>query len=126
LGAEKAIIVSPSGGYGAAVSLNNFHDEVCAKLELTEGKYALVGRVAVYNVDGDSQGATAKLVHDRNVVLDQVELVRLLSVESSCISLQALFEAAGNETITIEANTYDGFAYDASLVAIKVDQIERQ
>ncbi|SAL06209.1 hypothetical protein AWB78_07940 [Caballeronia calidae] len=65
--------------------LHNFSDTVVVKLELTRegGKWVITGRAIVRNWDGDVQGATAKIVHDTNVVIDEVSAF-LTGGENAC------------------------------------------
>ena len=43
-----------------------------------------------------------------------------------CLYLQVGFICEGEETVTLECNTYGGRAEHASIVALKVDDIEFQ
>lgn len=85
----------------------------------------IMGRAIVRNWDGDVQGATAKIVHDTNVVIDEVSAF-LLGGENACFLLQACFVAKEREVIALECNTYNGEASFCSLIAIKVDAVEVQ
>ena len=81
--------------------------------------------VKIWNYDSDFQNATGKLVHDANVVL--VEDHYYLDEKGSvCLYLQVGFISNGEETVTLECSTYAGRAEMASIVALKVDDIEFQ
>ncbi len=123
MGAERAITVSQRG----SVRLGHFHDEIVAKMELVdEGKWLLVGRVGVANLDGDNQDATAPLLHDANAVIDEITLYMPGDNSMTCICVEAGFLANGRETITLVCNTYDGFAQQGAFIAFKVDDIDFQ
>ena len=117
-----------TSGTGAfpGVHLQHFNDEIVAKMELAdEGKWLLMARVKIWNYDSDFQNATGKLVHDANVVL--VEDHYYLDEKGSvCLYLQVGFISNGEETVTLECSTYAGRAEMASIVALKVDDIEFQ
>jgi hypothetical protein len=124
MGADLAITAGSTG----TTQLNNFNDVVMAKMELPGdgGKWILMGRVYLTNFDGDPQWVTASLLHDRNVVIDQVRLWIPGEEYRQCFYLQAGFVANGKETVTLECNTWKGEANDGSLIAIKVDNIDFQ
>jgi hypothetical protein len=113
----------------ALATLEGFRDQVVAKIELERGSWLLMARVTVTNVDGDPQHGSARIVHDANVILMEDQPARELPGDgySICFYLQAGFviEKAG-ETITLECNTHDGFATNASLIALQVDGIQFQ
>jgi hypothetical protein len=122
MGAERAISVSQSG----PAAIRNFNDEIVAKMEMGDGgSWILMGRVSIWNRDGDKQYATAKLVHDANVVIDSVTTY-IDYLEGYGFYLQAGFVTEGEETITLECNSYDGQAEYGSIIAFKVDRIDFQ
>lgn len=118
MGAEIAVTTANPG----TTFLNNFNSTIIAKMKLTEGNWVILGRVVLGNGDGDYQSGTAQILHDANVVIDQA-LLWLLGGERVCISLQGTLSARGDETITLNCNTYKGEASSAALLAFKVDQI---
>ena len=67
MGAERAVTAVTPGTQ--AVPLSGFNDVILATIKLVDkGHWILTGRVLLFNVDGDSQFASAKLVHDGNMV----------------------------------------------------------
>jgi hypothetical protein len=122
MGAERAVVATSSG----AATLEHFNDEIIVKMELVgEDKWILMGTVSVVNTDGDRQDASAKLIHNANVVIHQVTNY-IDTYDQRGMYLQAGFVANGRETITLECNTYHGGCQDGSLIALKVDDIEFQ
>jgi hypothetical protein len=81
--------------------------------------------VVIINHDGDSQNATAKILHDQNVPIDLVK-VWAESHWTGCIALQATLSVKEGESVTLECNTYDGRAEFGSLFALRVDTIDAQ
>jgi hypothetical protein len=84
-----------------------------------------MARVVISQNDGDWQGATVRLIHDANVEIDKLNLW-LPGRDRICAYLQAGFVSKGKETITLQCNTYDGLAKDASIIAFNVGDIEFQ
>jgi len=122
MGAELAIQASNQSTF----SLHHFADTVMVKMELTRGgKWVMMGRATMWNFDGDVQGATAKIIHDTNVVIDQVQMW-LAGGGRTCIYLQSCFVAKEREVIALECNTYKGEASFGSLIAFRVDDIQFQ
>ena len=121
MGAELAISDSTPGG----ATLQHFNDEIIAKIHLDDGNWILMGRCTLVNADGDKQYATAKLVHDANVVIDSVRLY-IDYLDEVCVYLQRAFVAEGEQTITLECNTYDGATSYGKIIAFKVDAIDFQ
>ena len=125
MGAERAITAIQRGGGAVGVVLQHFNDEIVVKVELREGTWILMGRVIIENRDGDSQWTTAKLVHDANVVLDEVRAYTPGGAPSP-LYLQAGLTGEGNQTVTLECNTYAGGALYGSVIAFNVDRIDVQ
>jgi hypothetical protein len=123
MGAERAAIAASPGG----ATLRHHNDEIVAKLELEDekGHWILMGRVNIINADGDRQWATAKLVHDANVVITSVRGY-IDFLDDWCVYLQAGFIVSGQETVTLECSTYNGAAQFASIIAFRVDSIDFQ
>ncbi|CAN7757879.1 hypothetical protein LJR296_006853 [Cupriavidus necator] len=122
MGAKLAVTTSNPG----TAWLHNFADTIVAKIELVGGgKWVIMGRMILGNGDGDYQGATAKLVHDANVVLDHAE-IQLKGGIRTCMYLQSCLIVKEREVITLECNTYKGEASCASLIAFNVDDIQVQ
>ena len=124
MGADRAVVArGPGSG-----RLDNFNDEIVAKLELDDdlvgagSSWVLMARVTLASDDGDPQYATAKLVHDANVVIVEDQLFLPFNVPH-CVYLQAGFVAEGRETITLQCNTYSGVASSASIIAVNVDHL---
>jgi hypothetical protein len=124
MGAVRAVVGSSPPG--ALFASQHFNDEIVVKMELQGGgNWILMGRVTIYNVDGDSQIATAKLVHNANVVIREESNV-IGSDEQLGIYVQAGLIAKDIETITLECNSYNGRIRNGSIIALKVDEIEFQ
>jgi hypothetical protein len=117
MGAEIAIRTS-----GGQALLNNFADNIVAKMHLEEGNWVIFGRVFVRNLDSDRQYATVRLVHDANIDLDTVVQYPGPG-EIVCYSMHGMLTVREKETVTLNCNSYFGIAQDASVVAIKVDAI---
>jgi hypothetical protein len=123
MGAERAVTAVTPGTQ--AVPLSGFNDVILATIKLVDkGHWILTGRVLLFNVDGDSQFASAKLVHDGNMV--DVLSTRIRSFDRACVYVQAGVVDNGGGTVTLECNTFDGDAVSGSIVAIKVDHIDFQ
>jgi hypothetical protein len=120
------IVFATGTGPFPGVHLQHFNDQIVAKMELADaGRWLLMARVKIWGYDSDPQNATGKLVHDANVVLVEDEY-RLDEKGEICLYLQAGFVSEGEETVTLQCNTYAGRAERASIVALKVDDIEFQ
>ena len=120
---SEAIIASTPGH---APNLKGFNREIVVKMELAgEGNWLLFGRVLLNNSDDDPQYATARLVHDANVVIDEYKEY-ISHHDPFTVFLRAGLQAKGNETVTLECDTYDGWARLGSIIALKVDTIEWQ
>jgi hypothetical protein len=89
------------------------------------GFWILIGTAQIVSRDRDDQDASAKLFHDRNVLIHK-ETNRLLCNQEQDFYVQAGFVAKDRETVTLECNTYDGECRNGSVIAIKVDDIEFQ
>jgi hypothetical protein len=123
MGDVRAVTAFSPGG----ASLQDFHDEIVVKMDLedSKGKWVLMARVDIINGDPDKQYATAKLIHDANVEIVSVRGY-IDFIDDWCVYLQAGFLVDGNETVTLECNTYNGAAQFGSIIAIKVDDIDFQ
>ena len=122
MGAELAVVAT------GAAQLQNFNDEVVAKIHLTKHRdWILMASVDVLNADSDRQWATVKLVHDVNIVITEVKGY-IDFIDDWCVYLQAAFrlEEEGEAVITLECNTYNGAASYGSLIALRVDDIDFQ
>src|SRR5262245_10521739 len=130
MGAERAIIAdSPNPEHG--VDLHHFNDTVVVKLKLQddadEGPWLLMGRVLVWNVDGDPQGASVKLVHEQDVVLEELLLeLAPRDFPEQCYVVRAGLISSGHDIITLQCSTYNGTARNGSIVAWKVGRIDWQ
>jgi hypothetical protein len=124
---EDAIIAAGGGishGGTGWVPLRDFTDEVVVEIELSEGSWILFGRVSIYNKDGDHQGCGAKLVRD-GTVLDIVDHP-IAGEARDYRTLQAGLNLREPDRVTLRCNTYNGNAWDGSIVAVKVDAIKHQ
>ena len=121
---DRAVVANQPGG----ASLRNFNDEIVVKMQLEdddEGWWILMARVTLISSDSDRQNATAKLVHDANVVIIE-ETNYMDYLDPICVYLQVGFQVKGKETVTLECNTFKGVGNLGSVVALKVDEIDFQ
>ena len=130
MGAERAVTAADHGpDFLSGVILSTFADQIVVKIELDgetkDERWVLFGRVHITNHDADYQEATVKLVHDANVVIDQVTL-HMHEKSSNGVTLMAGFVPQGREVITLECSTYDGTAWAGAITAIKVDTLDFQ
>jgi hypothetical protein len=124
MGARVAVVKQ-----GISHGLSGFSDTIVAKLKLSADhvgigdNWVLMARVLVRNGDSDPQFVTVKLVHDANVVILE-DRHFLNHNDYVCIYLQTGFKTTGApETITLECNTFQGGAENASLMALQVDEL---
>jgi hypothetical protein len=107
----------------ALLNLNHFADVIAVKLELEKGgPWVIIGRAIVHNHDGDYQAVTAKLVHDANVVIDNVK-IWAPGKTRYCVALQTTLKSTRPETIELVCNTFDGDVEFGSLIAFNVDKV---
>ncbi len=124
MGAEQAVMARRPG----SARLDHFNDKIVVKLELNDdlvgesSSWILMARVTLASDDGDPQNATAKLVHDANVVIVEDQLFLPFN-DPHCVYLQAGFVAEGRETITLQCNTFSGVANRGSIIALNVDHL---
>jgi hypothetical protein len=124
-----------------AISLKNNRETRVMRLQVAgNSKLVIFGRVVIENNDSDTQKASALLVAipssaKSTVILDLVEV--FLDERSDgnfqSISLQGVWEtsqqdrdpsrAAPDESIDLRCSTHDGFARQAKLYAISVDEL---
>ena len=119
MGAELAVHDKQPAGW---VDLFGFADVVVAKLELEAGVWVIIGRAVVLNGDGDPQFVTARIVHDANVIIDNVS-VYAHGVTRHCLVVQATLKSRRPETVVLACNTFKGTAEFGSLIAFKVDDV---
>ena len=119
MGAEVAVHAHQAAG---TLHLSHFADVILAKLELEVGSWVIIGRAVLYNSDGDPQYLTARLIHDANVVIDNVSLYSKRETRH-CLAVQATLKSRRRETVVLACNTYDGNAEFGSLIAFKVDDV---
>jgi hypothetical protein len=122
----QAVIAGQDFNDPGTAHLHDFNDTIVVKMVLrAKGKWILMGRVVITNLDQDEQYATAKLVHDANFVKDSV-MVNIPHPGYDCLYLHAGFISNGDETITLECNTHNGLAWHGRIVAFSVDEIDFQ
>jgi hypothetical protein len=125
MGTSRVIIASNPGD----IRINNFNKEIVVKLELpgadVGARWLLLGRVMMRNNDGDFQVGEAKLVHDANVELDTVK-GPINAEDIVCWVLTAGLISKDHQTVTLECSTYKGIAYEGTIVALSVDDIQTQ
>lgn len=114
------------GNPGTAL-LQRFRDEIVETLdfEIYDGCWIVTGRVRIENHDGDTQEALAKLVKG-STVLDEITFTLPARGDGGnfCVFLQAPVGIRGDaETVTLQCNSYNAGAYDASIIAHKTNLI---
>ena len=120
MGAELAVHAEQPAG---EVNLSHFVDVIVATLELELGVWVIIGRAVVFNKDGDSQSVTARIVHDGNVIIDNVSIYAD-EISKHCLAVQATLKSRRPETVVLACNTFDGIVHSGSLIAFKVDDVE--
>ena len=110
---------------GGTADPSGFADVVVAKLELEAGAWVIIGRAVVHNGDGDHQHVTARIVHDANVIIDNVN-VYADGHKEHCLAAQATLKSRRPETVVLACNTFNGNAKFDSLIAFKVDDVAYQ
>jgi hypothetical protein len=119
MGAELAVHATQTGG---PVGLSGFADVVVAKLELEIGAWVIIGRAVLFNADGDHQAVTARIIHDANVIIDDVS-VYAQGGNRQCLAVQATLKSRRPETVVLACNTFSGNVEFGSLIAFKVDDV---
>jgi hypothetical protein len=114
------------------VGLHHFNNTTVVAVDLSghPGHRAITGRVLLEDSHHDDQDATAKLVGVTGVHpfdLDPVTF-RLPSHHHHVSSLQStMFANDGESTgVELQCNTYQGTAWFASILAVQVEDVERQ
>jgi hypothetical protein len=107
----------------AVIDLNHFSDVIVVKLELEKlGHWVIFGRVPVDNFDGDDQTVTAKIIHDANVIIDEINIYAGGKTRH-CLAVQATLKSNRSETVVLACSTYKGIAEFGSLIAFNVDNL---
>jgi hypothetical protein len=117
MGAELAVHAKQPAGQ---IGLSHFADVIVAKLELELGVWVIIGRAAVLNGDHDPQFVTARIVHDANVIIDNISLWSHGSTRH-CLAVQGTLKSRRPETVVLACNTFSGYVESGSLIAFKVD-----
>lgn len=113
------------------VELHNFTVTKVASVDLPAGVYALFGKAELHNADGDPQGGTCQLStgetsHVRLGGYGQTLFVRDIDGQPgnpSVVSVQDLLTLTVPGTATLSCNTYNGWAFEGKITAIKVNAI---
>jgi hypothetical protein len=116
MGAELAVHAEDPN----QVNLAHFTDVSVAEVTLEAGVWVIIGRAKVVNLDGDIQGVTARIVHDANVIIDNVTSYAPYE-QDRCLAVQATLKLRKPETVKLMCSTFDGYAVCRSLIAFKVD-----
>lgn len=92
-------------------------------LKLPAGSWAIFGKVAIWNSDGDPQNTAAYLYATSGtaqLLLDKID-VRIPGGCSESISLLGNPEVQKQDEIQIRCSTYNGGAAESRLIAIQID-----
>ena len=120
MGAEVAVHARNN----ANVNLLGFADVTVLEMRLGKGRWVVLGRVTMINLDSDQQPATAKIVYDIKQTID-VYSFWPYEVFRGCVALQGVADLTNEVTvIALQCNTYKGQAEYASLIAFPVDRLE--
>ena len=88
MGAQLAVHAKQQQG---VLQLNHFTDIIVVKLELEQGSWVIFGRVLVDNFDSDDQTITAKIIHDANVIIDEIDIYAGEKTRH-CLAVQATWQ----------------------------------
>ena len=120
MGAEVAVHARNNANF----TLLGFADVTVLEISLGRGRWVVLGRVTMINLDSDQQPATAKLVYDINATID-VYSFWPYEVFRGCVALQGVVDLKNEATVVaLQCNTYKGQAEYASLVAFPVDTLD--
>jgi hypothetical protein len=113
------------------VFLRNFDDTVTVTVDIRDtdmGKFVVLARVSLENLDGDQQSASARLTtFDGKKELDRVDLWMPGAANNQAVSLQGVLDLGQRGTepiIELRCATYRGRASQASLFVIAVDDLK--
>jgi hypothetical protein len=119
MGAQLAV----HGKQQGVINLHHFTDMIVVKLELEKlGHWVIFGRVLIDNFDGDSQTIAAKIIHDANVIIDEIDIFADGKTRN-CLAVQATLKSNRPETVVLACSTYNGIAEFGSLIAFNVDNL---
>ena len=106
------------------VSLQHFGDTIVVCIQLRHGNWAIFGKVAVSNSDGDSQNAGVKLfAQDASRTLDSSD-VRIPGGGIQSVSVEGTLTVdKDTDFVHISCATFNGHAQEAQLIAISVDTL---
>ena len=104
------------------LQLNQFADVIVVKLELEKGSWVIFGRALVDNFDSDNQTIAARIIHDANVIIDEIDIFAGEKTRH-CLAVQATLRSNRAETVVLVCSTYKGIAEYGSLIAFKVDDV---
>jgi hypothetical protein len=105
---------------GAATLRDNV-DRSVVHLNLNPGSWAIFGKVAVANYDGDPQNAQVLLRTFGGVLIDRTAVHVPEDGCSDSIAVQGVFKADEDRRIEMLCATFKGNAQLGSLIAIQVD-----
>lgn len=115
-----------------STQLHHFNDEVVVRLALPAEKvgiWMLIGRVLIWNGDGDQQAANARLTTDDGAtVLDLVDDLYLPFNTPTPVSLQGFLgrERPAESIVDLRCSTYNGVANWGKLFALLVDDVRAE
>lgn len=105
---------------GGIVELHNHTETPVASIQLEAGSYALFGKAELQNLDGDNQNGYC------NLSTGDVTPVRLgwrITSPRIPVSVQDVLTLNGPGTATLYCSTYNGWARNGKLTALKVGAV---
>jgi hypothetical protein len=104
--------------------LSEFHEGLVVRLHLNgdeQPNVMIIGKVVVFNSDGDPQDAKVRLTfEDGRVQLDEVD-IRLMGTSSQAVTLIGWIrppDLTPNSIVDLRVSTFNGFTQHARLIAI--------
>jgi hypothetical protein len=112
--------------YAPEAGLEHFNDTVIVRLPISAGAYVIIAKTVLRNFDGDSQNAAAyMMMNDGEIELDRAD-IRLsgnggAQYSAQEVSLQAALLLEEPTVVDLRAQTWNGAAFQSSIIAIQVD-----
>jgi hypothetical protein len=102
--------------------LHKDQDTTILQMHVDGGEYLILGRVAFFNWDSDTQRAAAKILAiGATDAVDWVEITLAGDPVGESISLQGLFKCDIGQRLELVCSTYNGSVSAASLIAMPID-----
>ena len=115
-------------GGGEENGVSGFSDQIQLSLKLPPGLYVLRARIQLGNIDEDEQNSSCGLrIRSSSVFIDRLDFSllgrgSLAGRSGAYIALQGVCALSGSrDTIDLTAGTFNGFARNASIIALAVD-----